>query len=226
MEVSEISKTGPNDNIQEGVSHQLPELQALDMYVVDVQKMCIKFAPAKCGYFALSYVWGTSEFIRLTKGISQSVTSQGALSQLQLPRTISEAIGITKFLNERYLWVDVLCIIQGDEASKTKQIVQMDKIFLSAALTIVGASGEDVHTGLTGCKPHSRRTEQHIEVIQGLQFALMGLSLNSELKSTKWYSRGWTYQEFMLSKRLLTFSHRYVSFQCHMQSFTEDHHRR
>lgn len=70
----------------------------------------------------------------------------------------------------------------------------MDKIILSAALTIVGASGEDVHTGLTGFKPHSRRTEQHIEVIQGLRFALMGPSLHGELKSTKWYSRGWTYK--------------------------------
>lgn len=64
---------------------------------------------------------------------------------------ISGAIEITKFLNERYLWVDALCIIQDDQASKTKQIVQMDKIFLSAALTIVCARGEDVHTGL---KPH------------------------------------------------------------------------
>lgn len=53
----EISKTDPTDNIQERVSHQPPELQALNMYVVDVQKMCIKFAPAKCRYFALSYVW-------------------------------------------------------------------------------------------------------------------------------------------------------------------------
>lgn len=71
------------------------------MYVVSVQKMCIKFAPAKCRYIALSYVWGTSDFIRLTKRNFQSLTSQGALSELQLPRAISEAIEITRFLNER-----------------------------------------------------------------------------------------------------------------------------
>lgn len=98
----EILMTGPIDNIQEHVSQQPPELQALEMCVVDVQKMCIKFAPTKCRNVAMSYVWVTSEFVRLTKGNFQSLTSQGALSQLQLPRTISEAIEITKVLNERY----------------------------------------------------------------------------------------------------------------------------
>lgn len=46
----EISKTGPT---QERFLNQLPELQALDMYV---QKMCIKFTRAKYRYFTLSYI--------------------------------------------------------------------------------------------------------------------------------------------------------------------------
>ena len=52
----EISKAGPTDNIQERYLNQLPELQALDMYVIDVQKMCIKFTPAKYRYFTSSYI--------------------------------------------------------------------------------------------------------------------------------------------------------------------------
>lgn len=92
----------------------------------------------------------------------------------------------------------------------------MDMIFLSAALTIVCASEEDVHAGL---KPHG--TAQRVD-----PGPLVGPSLHSELKSTKSYSRGWIYQEFMLSKWLFIFAERQVSFQCHMQSFTDDHHRR
>lgn len=74
---------------------------------------------------------------------------------------------------------------------------------------------EDVHAGLAGFKPYSRRTEQHIEVIQALRFALIA----QRIESTKYYSRGWTYQEFLLSKRLLIFVDRQVSFQCQDAEF-------
>lgn len=43
--------------------------------------------------------------------------------------------------------------------------------------------------------------------------------------SLTWHSRGWTYQEFMLSKRMLFFTPQLVFYICAQRSFAEDHYR-
>jgi hypothetical protein len=65
-----------------------------------------------------------------------------------LPPTIQDVIFICKQLEQRYLWVDALCIIQDDPDDKKTQIPQMADIY-SGALLMVSAAGS---TGvLDGC---------------------------------------------------------------------------
>jgi hypothetical protein len=66
-----------------------------------------------------------------------------------LPRTIQDAISVTRRLGVRFLWVDALCIVQDsingqdwiDESSK------MASIYGNAYLTIVAEAANDCSQG-------------------------------------------------------------------------------
>lgn len=122
---------------------------------------------------------------------------------------------VTRQIDLRYLWVDALCIVQDSEKDKHKQIDRMDGIYSSALLTIVAASGKHADDGLAGIS-RARKISQRVELVDGLMFALPlpdHMSLESD-RSLFWNSRGWTYQEKVLSKRLLVFTDYQVYFKC------------
>lgn len=58
-------------------------------------------------------------------------------------------MSLVRSLGERYLWVDALCIVQDDEASKLQNIDRMAPIYPGAKLTIIAADG-DADYGLRG----------------------------------------------------------------------------
>jgi hypothetical protein len=74
----------------------------------------------------------------------------------QLPATIEDAMLLVSKLNEHYLWVDSLCIIQDDAETKYSNIKQMDSIYSHAVATIIALSGFDADAGLPGVRPGTR----------------------------------------------------------------------
>jgi hypothetical protein len=125
-------------------------------------------------------------------------------------------------LEESYLWVEALCIVQDDEHDISAQIKNIHKIFRNAAVTIIAASGKGVRAGLSGFRPHSRNVTQHFGVVQGLRLLVVGPPLEAILQSVKWNTRAWAYQEFLLSKRLLIFTPSQVFFICNTDASSED----
>ncbi|CZR69519.1 uncharacterized protein PAC_19419 [Phialocephala subalpina] len=196
-----------------------------NMLVIDAQQMRIAPLPGGARYLALSYVWGTRPFLQLTKSNLEILKRKGALHEQQLPRTIEDALKLTIMLNERYLWVDALCIAQDDTLSKLEQLSQMDRVYLGAALTIISGDGKEANAGLTGFHPGSRQTKQSIETVGGVRFVVMSPPFSEVVKNQTWNSRAWTYQEYMLSKRLLVFTEQQVFYLCGAESFAEDHYR-
>jgi len=144
---------------------------------IDVVDRCVVDSPSNDQtYVALSYVWGKANLPRLTASTKEEYRRTGSLTENNLPRVIADALKVTNSLNERYLWVDCLCIMQDDEADKLEFIPQMDSIFGFAAVTIVAACGNDAHTGLAGVTPGSRAQKQD-------KFSLKGIQLISSAKS-------------------------------------------
>ncbi len=168
-------------------------------------------------YLALSYVWGPPPSIEPScdKGSVPSLESShvGILSENAVPRVINDAIGVTRTLGYRYLWVDRYCIDQNDHEHKCAQIQQMGSIYKNAQATLIAAAGVDPTYGLPGVGSCHRR-EQPIANIGKYTLCSTLPDPTLLLQRSKWMSRGWTYQEAMLSRRLIHFTKDQVYFEC------------
>jgi hypothetical protein len=102
----------------------------------------------------------------------------------------------------------------------------MDSVYASALLAIVAASGEDANAGFARIRPRDKChsfQQQFVTSVKGLKLAntLPDLSRNVDL--SVWNSRAWTYQDRVLSKRLLFVSEGQIYFRCvHGDTFVED----
>jgi hypothetical protein len=181
---------------------------------IDVDQACIVKLPDDAPYVALSYVWGKDQRVKLKTGnIITLTTTRCFLDHENAPsRTIIDAMGITGRLGFRHLWVDALCIVQDDLDNIQANIESMQKIYSEAALTIVAAAGHNADFGIPGATKKCQRINHQMRVqIDGLT---LSNRLESALDVSYWNSRGWTYQERVLSPRLLNFTTSQVSYQC------------
>lgn len=90
-------------------------------------------------------------------------------------------------------------------------ISQMDQIYTNASITIIAAANGDTDMGLCGIS--MPRQPQQIINIQDVSLLELPLG-HQDLTSSKWATRGWTYQEGYLSSRRLIFTSTQVLFLC------------
>jgi hypothetical protein len=205
--------------------------------LIDVTNMCLVTfnGPEKAEnrYFALSYVWGDGpkDFALSRANMEDYCRPQGLPA---LPRTLSDAIVLTIKMEERYLWVDSLCIISDDPQDKATQIPAMTSIYGCAALTIVAAAGRDATHGLPGIRiprPQTMKADlgfchivQPVYACRVADFpgTTYGRVPVDPLYCTKWASRAWTYQELLLSPRSLIFLDDQVVWNCRCSKWVEE----
>lgn len=175
--------------------------------VIDTVDECIVLAPQNCRYIALSYVWGQVATLRLIEENIEELESPGSLARhrTSLSRTVQDAIHVVRSMGERYLWVDGLCIIQNSP-QKAGQISNMDTIYGAALLTLVAAYGSDANAGLRGVRPGSRVFDQAAATIWHDLTLVAAAPSPGDITESVWATRGWTYQEQLLSQRLLVFT--------------------
>ncbi|KAH7082272.1 heterokaryon incompatibility protein-domain-containing protein [Paraphoma chrysanthemicola] len=182
---------------------QIPDSVFEILRIIDCRTRLIRPLASGESYICLSYVWGTSAAASLRHG-STLVD--------ELPKTIEDAIHVAKFLGTPQLWVDQCCIDQNDDHARAATIRSMDKIYGCASLTIIAASSGDAFGGLPGVRGTPRKQPYSIR-IGSVDFVASTQSRNF-LQRSRWATRGWTYQEGLLSHRRLIFTDEQVYFQC------------
>ncbi|KAL5331075.1 hypothetical protein ACEPPN_000604 [Leptodophora sp. 'Broadleaf-Isolate-01'] len=158
-------------------------------------------------YLALSYCWGGDQPIKLTQLTLESMRTGITLSTL--PKTIRDAVYVTRSLGIEYLWIDALCIIQDSQEDKEREIANMGHIYKNALLAIIAISAGNVHDGFLdrselapGCirlpflLPDRRLTDIGL---------LQTSSISGSAQTWPLHTRGWSLQEFVLSQRKLIF---------------------
>ncbi|KAF2965113.1 hypothetical protein GQX73_g8449 [Xylaria multiplex] len=164
-------------------------------------------------YVALSYIWGSGSDASITTEVGPQLLSM-------LPRVIEDAISVTLSLGYRFIWVDRYCIDQHDVSKKHEQIMHMDLIYQYAALTIIAAAGTDETYGLPGVS-RMRPTRQWS--FKGDDYSITSTLPSPQcfIRQSRWATRGWTYQEAVLSTRRLVFTDDQLYFECNSMSCYE-----
>lgn len=166
-------------------------------------------------YAALSYCWGGSQRVTsTTENISKHVEG---LPEEQLPQTILDAIKITRSLGIRYLWIDSLCILQNSKEDKDVQLALMGEIYHNAYVTIVAAKAKSVEEGFLKPFPAMSYSRLPADPIDGEHVTSEMWTYNMDNfgpEHDPLFERAWTFQERMLSPRLLVFARGGLYWQC------------
>jgi len=144
-----------------------------------------------------------------------------------LPKTFSDAILVAHKLGIPYLWIDSLCIVQGDESDWAVESSRMASVYNNSYLTIAAANSDSDDKGFLRPRPFeystvrltSARGESAFVYLGRKEYDLpdYGKDLGDPL-----FDRAWVLQEQYLSKRTLVFSEKQIYFVCH-QLVIQDH---
>lgn len=184
--------------------------------VIDCTTLQIRDHNENTPYISLSYVWGKSKD---ACGPIETVGGHKTLPQL-LPPVIRDSIQVTKALGFQYLWVDKFCIDQDAADLKHDQIQQMDAIYKNSELTIIGAAGQDESYGLPGVGARGR-SHNFLAELGGATVFWNPNDPHKAISQSHWSTRGWTFQEALLSRRRLVFTEDQVYFQCNTMNCFE-----
>ncbi|KAL8299375.1 hypothetical protein RB593_009323 [Gaeumannomyces tritici] len=214
--------------------------EEMPMVFIDVGGDCLVISTSRERYFALSYVWGNVDMCKTVKANFELRQQHQSLSDVPFPKTIRDAMRLVESVGERYLWVDAICMVQDDQEQMSRDIPKMNIVYGQAFATIVTLHGDSAEAGLPGVSPGTRRP-QHIELIRAskgspnldydpdegsgevdtLGITLSPWPLDLHLDVAKWNTRGWIFQEHLLSRRCLFFTRDTVYFQCARHTLSE-----
>lgn len=180
--------------------------------LIDLPARKIVSYPGKtCSYAALSYVWG---------GVTQQRYQLGS-ELADVPKTIEDAMACAQLLGQRYLWVDSLCIDQGDDADKKDQIGRMWSIYRGSTITIIALSSPSADAGLPAFSATLPLQPQLSCTVQGVHLVGLMPTLSQYIWTESWGSRAWTLQEALLSHRCLYISDHQLYFECETVQYCE-----
>jgi hypothetical protein len=172
----------------------------------------------KGDYLALSHCWGkpTKEqkdsFTTTIKNVDKRC--QG-ISLVDLPRTFQDAVRVTRELGKRYLWIDSLCILQGQDGDWEKESKLMGSVFGNAYCTIAATSGVDSDAGFLGPRKSARNYVPVTSSSHGQVYVCEAIDdFHHDVEKGVLNQRAWVLQERALSRRTIHFTTRQTYFEC------------
>lgn len=200
------------------------------IWLIDTKYKCIVRGTDQ-RYVALSYTWQEpsptspaepKRTFQLDRKTLSMLQQPGSLSRSdiahQLPKAIKGAIELVPLIGERYLWVDRLCIVQGESSTKS-EVMRMDEIYSGAYVTLVAAASHGLYgrqetTALNACYPEVWQKPTFAKWLFGFGFQDEAMPHYQVVSESRWATRAWTYQEHILSKRIIFFLDDRVFWEC------------
>lgn len=192
----------------------------LSTRLVDIRNMsCIQLIDSNAiithdrRYAALSYCWVNSMPKSGRTTLSSLAAHQRQIEVKKLPKTLREAIEVTRSLKIDYIWIDALCIIQDDEVDREREITSMVEVYSCGIVTIAAGVSTSCESGFLMANRHLFRLSAKSRPREtGQRFS--PAESENPFFSNSLFRRGWTLQERELSTRVLNFTSTNVVFEC------------
>ncbi|KAI0467181.1 HET-domain-containing protein [Xylaria cf. heliscus] len=202
----------------------------------------VKGAPRKERYACLSHCWGQERPLMTTSQTLESLMNE--ISWNSIPATFQDAISMCRKLGVRYIWIDSLCIIQDSVADWENESSKMADIYRNSYITIAAASSGDSKGGLglnrprragatlkgvtMSGKPYSIHVQCSIQPHMRIDEVTPKEAIQHPISPTTsiehdyagvfgvfpLLTRGWVFQERLLSPRFLQFGKHELLWDC------------
>jgi hypothetical protein len=187
-------------------------------------------------YAIASYAWGSGsqavaieEAKTTTKNIELRMISGMELASL--PRTIQDLVEVTRRIGHRYVWLDAFCIIQDDLIEKPHQLNLIVEFYKRADVLISAASASNCDEGFLQPRsvdqcygtifdlPYRWKLPSH-EIRGSLFFSEKVLNCATDKDPVD--MRIWTFQEHLVSSRVISFGSRQIKWKCQKNGYAID----
>lgn len=180
-------------------------------------------------YIALSHCWGsTQSCITTSQNISERKKS---IPWKQLSRTFQDAITYSLQLETHYLWVDALCILQDQTEDWQIESAKMGDIYQNAYVTLAATASRNGDGGcFSSFENRGLAKEYELDSCQSSNTSIIVREkiqhwsippTATTLEHHPLLTRGWTFQERLLSPRVVHFCEREVVWECNGHSVCE-----
>jgi hypothetical protein len=186
-------------------------------------------------YVALSYCWGASTSFKTTR--ENIDEHKQAFKVSDLPKTLQDAIEVTRKLGIKYIWIDAICIVQGDAADWEKESGMIADIYNNAYVTIAALSAAASADGFLDLRRNPLQisrswSDQHGTITTLVAQQKIRTGLHASTLRNDWrpmlgtqegdfdpvQTRGWCFQEEIFSRRYLAFSRQEMQWSCRITS--------
>ncbi|KAK3304863.1 heterokaryon incompatibility protein-domain-containing protein [Chaetomium strumarium] len=207
-------------------------------WAADSIKSCAESHNHHHDHKSLSGTFRPKRLLDLMDGQVRLVSERLESASRRWSPVLRDAVLVTRALGISYLWIDCLCILQGeaDRDDWVEQASAMHRIYGYARVTIVALASRSCMQGFLdfpaeGLHIDYRSTLQR-KAAGTIKINLLGASRDYSLMrnppyavirsqnlwTSDWLSRGWTYQEAAASARLLVFGELGPFFSCPAQN--------
>jgi hypothetical protein len=181
-------------------------------------------------YIALSHCWGKAQpnepqpdgvplYCTTPKNIA---TRQVGFSAAKLPRTFRDAIEVARGVGVQYLWIDSLCITQGENGNWKQESQRMQEVYTSAYFTVAGTSATDAHSGFLERKTNGEHLYVQDDSGQVVNVCTNVADFDSEVEGALLNTRAWVMQERLLYCRTIHFGGSQMYWECGKGVYCED----
>ncbi|KAH8600655.1 heterokaryon incompatibility protein-domain-containing protein [Bisporella sp. PMI_857] len=165
-------------------------------------------------YCTLSHCWGDGNFLQLQKGNYKDFYS--LIPYDLLSKTFRDAIYAANILGFSYIWIDSLCIVQGDKEDWAREAGTMSNVYANSSLNLAATSARRDDGLFTTRQPSkilpclTRPLHHDIKEMVLFDRELWQLSIEASVLAR----RAWVVQELFLAPRTLYFGQDQLFWEC------------
>ncbi|KAJ8130175.1 hypothetical protein O1611_g3458 [Lasiodiplodia mahajangana] len=164
-------------------------------------------------WIALSHQWGEGPKFCTTRANLDH--NKNGMDFEVLPETFKHAVIVTRALGRRYLWIDSICVVQGDDGDFNQEAKRMEQVYRGAYCVLASSRSPGHYAGFLQAREQRSTIELQQEGGSGPFYICEAIDdFNHHVLEGSLNKRGWVLQEHALARRTIYFTDYQTYFEC------------